>query len=124
MVSKKIVRQLIEKYKKAWVEQNPADIVKIFAKNGIYHEKVLEKPFVGHAQIKKYWKDKVVGEQKNIRFRLLNLFVDGNVAIAEWEARFYDKKRKTNIHMKEIAILKIRNNKISSLREYWSSEQY
>jgi ketosteroid isomerase-like protein len=116
------VLEIIEKYENAWTERNPEAIIKIFKKNGIYHERVLEKPFVGHSQIKKYWKDKVIGEQENIKFKLLHLYIDGDTAIAEWEVKFYDKIDKNKVHMKEIAVLNIKGNKIQSLREYWSSK--
>lgn len=122
MVSRKVVLKTIEKYKNAWITRDPESILEIFTKNGKYHERVLKKPFVGHSQIRKYWKDKVVAEQKNIKFVLLNLYIEGDTAIAEWEANFYDMVYRDNVHMKEVAILEFKGNKISSLREYWSSE--
>lgn len=124
MVNKKIAKELIKKYKNAWINQDPEAILEIFTPDAIYHERVLEKPFRGHKEIKKYWQDKVVGEQKNIKFKLLKLYIDEENIIAEWEVNFYNKKREVNIHMKEVAILKTKNNKIKSLREYWSSEKY
>ena len=120
MVDKKIARELIKKYGDAWVNQDLDSILKIFTKDAIYHERVLEKPFKGHKEIKEYWKNKVVGEQKDIKFKLLSFYIDGDTIIAEWEANFYDKKREVNVHMKEVAILEIEDNKIKSLREYWS----
>ena len=124
MVDKKLALELIKKYRDAWVNQDPNAILKIFTKDAIYHERVLEKPFKGHREIKKYWKNKVVGEQKNIKFKLLSIYIEKDTIIAEWEVNFYDKKREVNIHMKEVAILEIRKDKIKSLREYWSSEKY
>lgn len=122
MVSRKLVKSLIKEYEKAWITRNPEAIASIFTKNGIYHERVLEKPFVGSNQIKKYWVDKVIGEQKNIRFKLLNFYIQDDTAIEEWEARFHNTKKNAEIHMKEVAILKIKGNKIAALREYWASE--
>lgn len=121
MVERKVVLGLIRKYKEAWIKRDPEAIIKIFTKDAIYHERVLKKPHVGSLAIKKYWSDKVIREQKNIRFKLLNLYIDGNIAVAEWEANSYDIKDKDNVHMKEVAILKIKGNKIASLHEYWSS---
>ena len=122
MVERKTVIKLIKKYEEAWVNRDAEAILEVFTKNARYHERVLKKPFLGHYGIRKYWQDKVVGEQEKIRFKLLNLYIEKNTAIAEWEARFYDKKRKVKVHMKEVAILKLKGDKIASLREYWSSE--
>ena len=125
MNTKASVRATIGKYAEAWKNRDPEAIIRIFAKNGRYHERVLDKPFIGHKAIKQYWTDKVVGEQTRIRFKLHNLYLDGNTAIAEWEARFYDKKKRYSTHMKEIAVLELApDGKIRSLREYWTSEHY
>jgi ketosteroid isomerase-like protein len=83
MVERKIVMGLIKKYEDAWVKRDLDAIIKIFTKNGTYHERVLYLSFVGHSEIKKYWMDKVVVEQEDIRFKLLNLYIQGNTAIAE-----------------------------------------
>lgn len=122
VVERKVALQIIEKYKEAWVKKDPEAILKIFTKNGRYHEYVLKKPFIGHKEIRKYWEEKVVATQKSIKFRLLNLYIEEDVAIAECEASFYDIKRKIKIHMKLLMILQIKGGKISYLREYWSSE--
>ena len=80
------------------------------------------KPYRGHKEIRRYWQKKVVGEQSRIRFNLKSLYVDGNTAVAEWEATFDDTKKKVRTNLKEIAVLKIKNGKIQSLREYWHSK--
>ncbi|MBN2051998.1 nuclear transport factor 2 family protein [Candidatus Woesearchaeota archaeon] len=122
MVGKKIVAKILKTYEEAWVEQDISKILSIFAKDGIYHERVLEKPFKGHKGIRKYWQSKVVEEQSNIKFQLLNYYIDGNTVIAEWEASFYSNIENAKLHMKEVAILEIEKNKIKSLREYWHSK--
>jgi nuclear transport factor 2 (NTF2) superfamily protein len=123
MVKRKVVEETLRKYKEAWINRDPDRILEIFTGDARYHERVLEKPFMRHAGIRDYWMRKVVGEQEKIRFRLLNLYIEKNTAIAEWEAWFHDRKRNASIHMKEVAILEFRRNKIRSLREYWSSEK-
>ena len=44
----------------------------------------------GRDAIREYWQSKVVGQQANITCRLLNLYLDGDTAIAEWVAEFDD----------------------------------
>jgi len=123
MLNKKIVEKILKTYGEAWVQQDITKILSIFHKNGIYHERVLKKPFIGEKQIAKYWKTKVVQEQSKIKFKLLKYYISQNTVIAEWEAFFNSNVAKAKIHMKEVAILEIKNNKIQSLREYWQSEK-
>jgi hypothetical protein len=47
-------------------------------------------PILGRDAICDYWQTKVVEGQGNIRCELLNLYLDGNTAIAEWETEFDD----------------------------------
>jgi len=122
MVSRKIAEEILKKYEEAWVNQDVDKILSIFTEDGIYHERVLEKPFIGHKQIKKYWQSKVVEEQSNIKFKLLNFYIEGEILIAEWDASFDSNIKKARIHIKDVAIMEIKNNKIKSLREYWQSE--
>lgn len=113
---------IIRKYGKAWENKDPEAVLKIFTRNGRYHEYVLKKPYAGHSGIRSYWQRNVVENQFNIRFRLLKLYTAGNTAIAECDARFYEKRRRIKIHMRLLLILEMSGKKISYLREYWSSE--
>lgn len=122
MTSKALVKSLLKTYKEAWEKRDPDKILTIFAKDAAYHERLHERPFRGHKAIRKYWISKVVGEQKDIKFKLKKVYTDGNNAVAEWEARFYDKKKRRRTHLKEIAVLRIKNGKIASLHEYWHAK--
>jgi ketosteroid isomerase-like protein len=62
-------------------------------------------------------------QQTNIEAELLNLYLDGTTAIAEWEARFDDLVAGCRKRMREVAILEFAGDKIDSLREYWTSQQ-
>jgi len=123
MVDKKLVLSLIETYKKAWINQNPNLIITIFHEDGEYGEYLLNGAYKGHQEIKYYWQRKVVEEQSNIKFKLLNLYIDKGTAIAEWDTSFYSNIEKKTIHIVEVAILEITDNKIKRLREYWHSER-
>jgi len=121
MTRREDVLDIIKVYKKAWETRNPELITKIFTKNARYHERAFEKPFIGHNQISEYWKRKVVGEQKNIMFRPLKLYLFKNTAILEWEAKFYNAKKHYNTKMRAVMIIELKGSKIASLKEYWSS---
>lgn len=116
------VRAMIEVYLRAWMTQDPDLIVTIFTDEATYHERVLGEPIRGIDGIRHYWETKVVAEQANIDARLLNLYLDGTTAIAEWEARFDDVVKGHRKLMREVALLELAGDKIASLREYWASQ--
>ena len=117
------VLSALEVYIRAWETQDPDLILTIFTEAATYHERVLSEPIPGREAIRAYWQSKVAGAQANIRCRLVNLYLDGSTAIAEWEAEFDDLVQGTRKHMKEIAVLEFEGGLIASLREYWASEQ-
>ncbi|MVU77111.1 nuclear transport factor 2 family protein [Nocardia sp. ET3-3] len=120
MLTEDTARRVIDTYFRAWETQDPALIVTIFTENATYAERAFEEPHRGRTGIAAYWKDKVVGDESDIRCRLLSLYLDGQTAIAEWEAEFADLGvRKL---MREVAILEFDGDKIASLREYWQTK--
>jgi ketosteroid isomerase-like protein len=122
-LAKENVRKLIDIYIRAWTTQDPDLILTVFTPSATYHERVLEEPIRGHAGIREYWQTKVVKQQAQIRAELLNLYLDGTTAIAEWEARFDDLAKGHRKRMREVAILEFDGDRIGSLREYWTSER-
>lgn len=122
-LTKAQAREVIDVYIKAWETQDPDLIVTIFTPGATYHERVLEEPIPDREAIRRYWQEKVVQSQANIRCELLNLYLDGDTVIAEWEAEFDDLVQAARKRMREIAVLTFEGNLISSLREYWASER-
>ncbi|KMV22105.1 hypothetical protein ACT16_13130 [Mycobacterium heckeshornense] len=116
------MQQVIDTYLQAWASQDPELILTVFTPAATYHERVLGEPIRDHAGIREYWQTKVVKEQANIDARLLNLYIDGTTAIAEWEARFDDLVKGHRKLMREVAILEFDGDRIASLREYWASQ--
>lgn len=121
-LTKDDVREVIDIYIKAWETQDPDLIVTIFTPGATYHERVMQDPIPDRDAIREYWESKVVGSQANITCRLLNLYLDGDAAIAEWEAEFDDVPQGLRKRMREIAVLVFEGYRIASLREYWASE--
>lgn len=123
MLTREHVLSVLGVYIKAWQGQDPDLITTIFTETATYHERVLrEPPIPGREAIWEYWQDKVVSSQANIRCKLLNVYLDGDTAIAEWVAEFDDLSDGVRKRMREIAVLTFEDGLISSLREYWSSE--
>lgn len=122
-LTRQAAREVIGTYIRAWETQDPGLIVTIFTPDATYHERVLAEPIPGREAIRAYWQAKVVESQADIRCELLNLYLDGATAIAEWEAEFDDVAQGIRKRMREIAVLVFDGGLISSLREYWASEQ-
>jgi ketosteroid isomerase-like protein len=122
-LTKQEAREVIDVYIKAWETQDPDLIVTIFTPSATYHERVLSDPIPDREAIRRYWQEKVVQSQASIRCELLSLYLDGDTAIAEWEAEFDDVTQGVRKRMREIAVLVFEGDRIASLREYWASEQ-
>lgn len=120
-MTKHDARRVVDTYLRAWVGQDPDLIETIFTDTATYHERVFEAPIQGRRGIRAYWKTKVIEGQANIECELLNLYLDGETAIAEWEAEFDDLAQQVRKRMREVAILVFEGGLITSLREYWSS---
>lgn len=123
MLTKQDVRDVLDVYIRAWETQDPDLIVTIFTENATYHERVLEAPIPNREAIRQYWETKVVTAQANIKCELLNVYLDGATAIAEWQAEFDDVVQQVRKRMREIAVLDFDGRQIAALREYWSSER-
>ena len=122
-LTKQDVRNVVDAYIRAWVEQDPDLIETIFTDTATYHERIFEAPIRDRSGIRAYWKAKVVESQANIKCELLSLYLDENTAIAEWEAEFDDLVQNVRKRMREVAILVFEGRLIASLREYWVSQQ-
>jgi len=122
MLTKQKVEEIVSIYQESWEKKDTSKILTIFTENAIYQEKALGKPLRGISEIMKYWDERVVQGQNNIDFKVNTIYIDGNTAIVEWDVKFDDLVRKVRKHLKEVAILKIHNGKISSFHEYWDSE--
>jgi hypothetical protein len=122
-LTKQEVREVLDVYIRAWETQDPDLICTIFTDGASYHERVLGAPILGRDGIRAYWQSKVVGTQANITCELLNLYLDDGTAIAEWEAEFDDRAQQVRKRMREVALLTFDGPLISSLREYWASEE-
>ncbi len=121
-LTKDDVREALDVYFRAWAGQDPELILTIFTPTASYHERVLEPPIEGHDGIRAYWQSKVVRSQANISCRLLNLYLDGSTAIAEWEAEFDDVSQGIRKHGRWVAILEFEGRLIQHFREYWSTQ--
>lgn len=123
MVDENTVKKILKSYEEAWVEQDINKILSIFIDDCLYHERILKRPLRGHKELRDYWQSKVIEEQSNIKFKLLDYYICGDTVIAEWDASFNSNIEDARIHIREVAIFEVEGDKIKSLREYWQSEK-
>lgn len=121
-MTKEQALKLIETYGKAWETRDPELIVTIFTGDAVYDDPH-EPTNNGLDAIKQYWITKVQGEQKDIKFKLLNLWVIDDVVVAEWNAKFTNTVFNMKYDMTETAIFKVRDDKFCSLREYYKNKK-
>jgi uncharacterized protein (TIGR02246 family) len=115
-------KKLIAIYGQAWMTRDPELILDIFTEDATYLDPSLPEN-QGHEGIRAYWVSKVIGEQKDIVFKLRNLWLDGDTVIAEWDATFINTKKNVRVEMSEVAIFGVRGDKFCSLREYYTAKK-
>ena len=116
------IKKVMRKYGKAWENQDSNLILECFAKNGIYQESPLAKPYKGHKEIKKFWDKVVVKKTKRIKFKLGKCYIseDKKTGFGEWECNNIHMGKKD--HIVGIMILKMKGDKITYLNEYWNTK--
>jgi hypothetical protein len=92
-LTKQEVRSVIDLYTQAWAGQDPDLITTVFTDTATYHERCLKRQYEIGKESEPTGQTKVVESQDNIKCELLNLYLDENTAIAEWEAQFDDVVR-------------------------------
>ena len=119
--TKQEAREVLDIYIRAWETQDPDLIVTIFTPAATYHERVLGDPIPDRDAIRATGSPRSSGAGQH-HCELLNVYIDGDTVIAEWEAEFDDVAQGVRKRMREIAVLVFEEHLIASLREYWASE--
>ncbi len=123
------VKNVMEKYGKAWEKQDTNLILDCFTKNGVYQESPLSKPYKGHKEIAKFWNDSVKKDTKKIKFKLGKCYVsdDGKMGFAEWKCSNVHRWKKDGKWSKDlmvgVMILKMKEGRINYLNEYWNTRR-
>ncbi len=120
------IKEIMIKYGKSWEKQDIDLILDCFLPNGIYQESPLSKPYKGHKEIARFWKNIVQNKTEKIKFKLGKCYLaeDKKTGFAEWECSCTHKYKEKWIKekMAGIMILKIQKGKISYLNEYWTKK--
>ncbi len=117
----KQLRQVMQKYGRAWEMQDSELILDCFTKDGIYQESPLAKPYRGYKEIKSFWDKVVKKETRDIHFKLKKCYLsrDRKIGFAEWECK--NRHGREKHYMAGIMLIQMKGGKISSLNEYWNT---
>lgn len=120
LMTKERAIELINTYGKAWMTADADLILTVFTPDAQYHEP--HEPInVGYDQIRAYWERVVVGNQTDVTFTVVGVWIDGDTVVANWIAEFTDTKRSLRIRLDQVAICTVRDDKFSAVREYYKS---
>ncbi|MFP7672830.1 nuclear transport factor 2 family protein [Marivita sp. S0852] len=122
-MDKQDIQDWLDQYGQAWVEGDPQQIVGLFTNDATYQETPFVEAMVGHAAIKKYWQEGASDAQEDVEFTSKVWAVDGDTAVAGWEAKFTRKASGARVELNGAFRLKLRKYSerllCESLEEWW-----
>lgn len=123
MFTENTFKKIIQQYGQAWESLDSGRITKIFTKDATYQETPFKKILKGHNDIKEYWENVVKAKQKHVKFTLGNVYIYGNIGIAEWKTRFIRRDNNNREELRGIILAEFYGGKIKRLWEYWHKEE-
>jgi hypothetical protein len=114
------LQEWIESYGRAWEAADEELIVSLFSEDAEYRSSPFRKAFVGHDEIRAYWR-RGAGGQRETRVRMGRPFVDGDRVAVEWWTTMIDDGEQVTLP----GCLLLRfgpDGRCSHLREYWHVE--
>jgi hypothetical protein len=108
----------LERYRRAWIERNAADVGELFTEDAIYREQPFQAPFVGREAIKRYWAT-VTAAQSEIEMRYGPLIVGGHRVAVEWWVNLLNGSAPITL-AGEFFLLFTDGGQCRELREYWA----
>jgi hypothetical protein len=107
----------LERYRRAWIERNADDAVKLFTEDAIYREHAFQAPFAGRQAIGRYWAT-VTATQSDIELRYGPLIAADRSVAVEWWANLQNGGAPITL-AGEFFLLFTDSGLCRELREYW-----
>ena len=85
------VQNWLDEYGRAWVNGDPAQVVRLFSDTATYRETPFDDPMRGRQEIREYWQNGAADAQENVEFASQVWTVKDDTAIAGWQASFTRK---------------------------------
>lgn len=87
-MNKQDVQNWLDQYGEAWVKGAPDQIVTLFTQTASYRETPFDEAMKGSDAIRQYWQEGASDAQENVQFASQVWAVDGETAVAGWQASF------------------------------------
>jgi ketosteroid isomerase-like protein len=78
----------LKRYGAAWEAGDPDAAAALFTDDAVYRETPFADAMVGRAEIGRYWQEGAADAQRDVTFSSQVWAVNGDVAVAGWQARF------------------------------------
>lgn len=122
-MEKREIQQWLDQYGAAWIKGDPRKIVSLFTETASYRETPFDEAMVGHDAIRRYWQEGAADAQENVEFSSQVWAVDGETAIAGWQAKFTRKTSGVKVELDGTFRLTFSNTSgnllCESLEEWW-----
>jgi hypothetical protein len=95
-------------------------VLSLFTEGAHYRSSPVQEPYVGHEQIRTYWR-RGAGSQRRTQVRMGRPLVDGSRAAVEWWTTMVDDGEE--VTLPGCLLLRFEpDGRCSDLREYWNLE--
>jgi uncharacterized protein (TIGR02246 family) len=120
-MSKMEITEWLQSYARAWQTADDELVASLFTEDARYRSTPFREPFVGHAEIRAYWR-RATETQSETRVRIGRPFIDGDRVAVEWWATMVDDG--DPITPPGCLILRFASDgRCLDLREYWNLEE-
>jgi len=113
-------KKIVNLYKIVWEKHDIISLPKLFHEN-IYYNDRNKNIFNGLNEVEQYWKENSK-KQKDVKFNPLTVLNKNNEIVIQWEASFYHVMKNKNKVLNGIMWLKLQDNKIIELLEYFEMD--
>ena len=111
----------ISLYGRAWETADEDLVLSLFTEDARYRSSPFREPYVGHAEIREYWR-RGAGSQQNTNVRMGEPFGDRERVAVEWWTTMIDEGEE--VTLPGCLLLRFEpDGRCSDLREYWNVER-
>ncbi len=114
---------LTESYFRAWREQSVGQLDRVFSADACYQEQPHRRPMRSLAEIRRYWRRRVLPQTKP-QPRILNLTVHGGRAEIDWATELTVDRRRKVVAGQMTLELNAHGDRIGHLRESYTSRTF
>jgi ketosteroid isomerase-like protein len=110
--------RIMDAYKRAWEELDPALVVTVFTDDATYQEDPFSEPMAGREAIRAYWQG-AADTQREVCFAWRPLLSAGALHLVEWDAAFTRTASGRRVELRGVMLLELRGGRIARFREFW-----